>query len=203
MRLLVIGAGGHAKVVLDAARAAMLDVAGVVDPSGACTDLLGMPVSRSADGISADSFIVAVGDNRARARFFDEYSASGMRPASVIHPSAVIAPGVEIGDGTFIAAGVVVNVDARIGSNVILNTSCSVDHDCVVGDHAHVGPTCGLCGGVTVGAGALIGVGCSIIPRRSVGEWAIVGAGSTVIRDVPDSDLQAGVPARPINSIEE
>ena len=103
--------------------------------------MLGVPISETSEGLDADAFIIAVGDNRNRAQLFSEYLASGLKPAAVVHPSAVIAPGVEIGGGTFIAAGVVVNADTRIGSNAILNTSCTVDHDCVIGDHAHVGPT--------------------------------------------------------------
>ena len=203
MRLLVVGAGGHAKVVIDAARAAGFDVAGVIgDPQGR-TELLGVPISRSAEGVFAENFIIAVGDNRARAELFDQYCRAGQRPAVVVHPSAIIAEGVEVGGGTFIAAGVVINVGTRIGDNAILNTSCTVDHDCDVGDHAHVGPTSGLCGAVSVGAGALIGVGCSLIPLSSVGEWAVVGAGSTVIRDVPAGETHAGVPARLISSTEE
>jgi len=203
VRLLIVGAGGHAKVVVDAALAAGHEVVGIVGEARGRADLLGVAILESAEGIDAEAFIIAVGDNRARAELFAEYSATGMRPASVVHPSAIIADGVEIGGGTFIAAGVVVNVDARIGEDVILNTSCTVDHDCVIGDHAHIGPTSGVCGGVEIGAGALVGVGCSIIPTRSVGEWAVIGAGSAVVRDVPANATYAGVPARPITSSEE
>jgi sugar O-acyltransferase (sialic acid O-acetyltransferase NeuD family) len=179
-----------------------MEIAGVVgDPMGRA-DLLGVPISESAENIEADAFIIAIGDNRNRAEQFAAYLESGMPAAAVVHPSAVIAPGVEIGAGSFIAGGVVVNVDTRIGVNAILNTSCSVDHDCTVGDHAHVGPMSGLCGGVGIGSGALVGVGCSIIPTRSVGDWAVLGAGSVVVRDVPPGSLQAGVPARGIERTE-
>jgi len=203
VRLLVVGAGGHAKVIIDAARAAGIDVVGVVGNAPGHADLLGVAVSETREGTAADCFIIAVGDNHDRAALFAEYLAAGLRPASVVHPSAVIADGVTVGDGTFVAAGVVVNVDTLVGRNAILNTSCTVDHDCIIGDHGHVGPMSGLCGGVKIGSGALIGVGCSIIPLRSVGEWAVVGAGATVIHDVPAGEKYAGVPARMICPAEE
>lgn len=203
MRLLVIGAGGHASVVVDAAQVAGIDVMRVVGDASGRPDMLGVPISPTAEGADADGFIVAVGDNLARARLFAEYAASGQAPAAIIHPSAVIAPGVVIGDGTFVAAGVVINTGARIGSNAILNTSSTVDHDCVIGDHVHIGPMAGLCGGVHIGEGTLIGAGCSIIPARSVGEWTVIGAGSAVVRDVPANVTYAGVPARPISASEE
>lgn len=203
MRLLVVGAGGHAKVVIDAARLAGIEPVGVVDERGGRTDLLGIPVFAAAEDVDADSFLIAVGDNRTRADLFAAHAASGLTPASVIHPSAIIAPDVVIGGGTFVAAGVVVNTATTVGENAILNTSSTVDHDCVIGDHAHVGPTCGLCGGVSIGEGALIGVGCSIIPTRSVGAWTVLGAGSVVIDDIPSSSRFAGVPARSIEPVEE
>ncbi|MDZ4168504.1 MAG: acetyltransferase [Coriobacteriia bacterium] len=203
MRLLVIGAGGHASVVVDAAQLAGIDVVRVVGDPGGRSDVLGVPVSPSAKGADADGFIVAVGDNLTRAGLFADYSASGLRPATVIHPSAVIAPGVVIGEGTFVAAGVVINTGAHIGSNAILNTSSTVDHDCVIGDHAHIGPMTGLCGGVSIGEGALVGAGCSIIPSRSVGNWTVLGAGTVVVGDIPADGRYAGVPARSITASEE
>jgi sugar O-acyltransferase (sialic acid O-acetyltransferase NeuD family) len=200
VRLLVIGAGGHAKVVIDAARCARIEVAGVIDEPRGRTDLLGAPITEDPDGIDADGFIIAVGDNAARKLLFERYSESGLLPVAVVHPSAIIADGVEIGGGTLVAAGVVVNIDTRIGVNAILNTSCTVDHDCAIEDHAHVGPMTGLCGGVSVGEGALIGAGCSVIPLRAIGEWSVVGAGAAVVADVPAGEVHAGVPARPISS---
>lgn len=203
MRLLVVGAGGHASVVVDAAQVAGVDVIRVVGDPAERPDVLGARVSQTAEDAGADAFIIAVGDNRTRARLFAEYSATGLKPAAVIHPSAVIARGVVIGEGTFVAAGVVVNTGTRIGSNAILNTSSTVDHDCVVGDHAHIGPMTGVCGGVRIGDGVLVGVGCSIIPSCTVGDWTVLGAGSTVVHDLPADGRFAGAPARAIGSVKD
>ena len=97
-----------------------------------------------------------------------------------------------------VVAGVVMNLDAVIGRNSILNTGCTVDHDCIIGDHAHLGPGVNLCGGVRLGDGVLMGVGSCAIPRTRVGEWATVGAGSAVVDDVPPREVWGGVPARPL-----
>jgi UDP-perosamine 4-acetyltransferase len=196
VKVLVIGAGGHAKVVIDAARAAgYVVVAAIGSPDGA-SDVLGVPVVPSAEGISADGFIVAVGDNRHRAALFSEYTVAGLTAVPVVHPSAVIAEGAEIAEGAFVAAGVVVNPGARIGCNAILNTGCTVDHDCVIGSHAHIGPGVNLCGGTTIGVGTLVGVGACAIPGTVVGAWCTVGAGASVVDPVPDGLTVVGVPAR-------
>ena len=202
MRLLVIGAGGHAKVVIDAARCAGFEISGIVGREGDPAQVLGIPVSRDATDIAADEFIVAIGDNATRAHHFYECRAHALEPASVVHPSAVIARDVGIGAGTFIAAGVIVNVDAHIGANAILNTGCTIDHDCMIGDHALIGPTASLCGGVRIGEGVLLGAGASVAPGVSVGEWSVVGAGAAVVSDLPARSVCVGVPARRIRGIE-
>jgi len=198
--LLVIGAGGHAKVVIDTAKTAGLQVSGVIGGESSPPEILGIPVTRDRSGIQADSFIVAVGDNTARSALFAEYLEAGLTPVTVIHPSAIIADSVSLGAGTIVTAGVIVNVDAKIGDNVILNTGCRVDHDCIIGDHAHVAPGVTMCGGVHMGEGSLCGVGSSAIPCVVVGDWSIVGAGSTVIADVPPNSVWGGVPARPLGA---
>ena len=201
MRVLVIGAGGHAKVVIDAVRAAGFTVAGVVGRAGDAGTVLGHAVLHDASDVQADGFIVAIGDNAARARTFEHHLERGETPVSIVHPSAVVAKGVTVGDGAFVAAGVVVNVDAWIGANAILNTGCTVDHDCVVADHALIGPTASLCGGVEVGEGVLLGAGASVVPGARIGEWSIVGAGAAVVSDLPPRSVCVGVPARAVRPI--
>jgi len=202
VRLLVVGAGGHAKVVLDAARAAGFEIAGVIGDRDGRSQLLGVPVSESAEGIEVDGFIVAMGQNRARAEVFARYAAGPLPAVSVIHPTAIIADGVDIGEGSFVAAGVVVNVGASIGRDVILNTSCVVDHDVVVGDHALIGPTASLCGEGRVGEGVTFGAGASMIPVKSVGDWTMVGAGAAVVTDIPAGVTCVGVPARILRKVD-
>lgn len=203
MRLLVFGAGGHAKVVIDSALAAGWEIAGVVGAPGGASEILGHQVIDEAVGVDADGFIVAAGDNRTRARIFADRLTAGPPPVAVVHPSAVIGSDVSIGAGTLVAPGVVINAGARIGENAILNTGCLVDHDVIVGDHVHVGPGSTLCGAVKIGDGVLLGAGTSIIPVMSVGEWSIVGAGSAVVEDVPPRVVSVGVPARQIRRVEE
>jgi sugar O-acyltransferase (sialic acid O-acetyltransferase NeuD family) len=203
VRLLVVGAGGHAKVVIDAAEAAGFEIAGVLGAPDDAPELLGHPVSPDgAQTVAADGFIIAIGDNAARARRFAEFTASGLTPVTVAHPSAIVGRDVAIGGGSFLAAGVIVNAGTRIGADTILNTGCSVDHDCVIGEHSHVGPQATLCGAVTLGEGALLGVSSCASPGVSVGAWSIVGAGAAVVDDLPANTVCVGVPARPIRTSE-
>lgn len=203
MRLLVIGAGGHAKVVVDTAETAGHEIAGIIGAPGDAPTLLGRAVSRTTDGIEADGFIVAIGDNATRAHYFADYATTGLEPASVVHPSAIVGSDVELGGGTFVAPGVIINAGARIAENSILNTGCSVDHDCVIGAHAHVGPQAALCGGVRLGEGVLIGVGACASPGASVGAWTVVGAGAAVVDELPSDATCVGVPAKALRVAEE
>ncbi|MDR3686676.1 MAG: NeuD/PglB/VioB family sugar acetyltransferase [Coriobacteriia bacterium] len=203
MRLLVVGAGGHAKVVVDAAEAAGHDVVGVIGLPSDPSHVLGHPVVDGLDGIQAEGFVIAIGDNATRARFFAQYCESGLVPAVVVHPSVIVGSDVELGAGTFAAAGVVINTGARIGADSILNTGCSVDHDCIVGAHSHLGPQVALCGTVTLGEGVLMGVGSCASPGASVGAWSVVGAGAAVVGELPSLSVCIGVPARAVRTIEE
>lgn len=204
-RIIVFGAGGHAKVLLEAIRLASpsAEIA-IIDDSGSAfsAELLGLPISGDRAWLAANwpeaAVALGIGNNKARAAIADWLRSQGRFLATVIHPCAIVSPSASIGSGAFLAAGAVVNAEARIGQGVILNTLASVDHDCDIGAFAHIAPGSRLCGGVRIGARTLIGAASVAIPKVSVGANAIVGAGSVVLNDVPAEARVAGSPARPI-----
>jgi sugar O-acyltransferase (sialic acid O-acetyltransferase NeuD family) len=205
--LLVLGAGGHAKVLIDAARQSGRTIEGVLDDDPSkhgmsfyATTVLG-PIARLErwSGHRLE-FAVAVGGNGHRQRLQLAAVAAGLQPAVIVHPNACVAGTAVIGDGSVLFAGAVVNADARIGRGAIVNTGASIDHDCTIGDWVHVAPGVAICGGVRVGEGTLVGVGARIIPGVSIGKECLVAAGAVVCRNLPDFSRVAGVPARPMET---
>jgi sugar O-acyltransferase (sialic acid O-acetyltransferase NeuD family) len=205
-KLVVYGAGGHGRVVVDTAMAAGWGIGLWIDDRPACPALWDIPIVASRDvswgTMVSHAFVIAIGDNRKREEMFYRLCKFGLKPTLVIHPSAVISRFALIGSGTVVAADVVVNPAASIGENCILNTGCSVDHDCRVGSHAHLCPGVRLAGAVLVGAGAMIGVGATVMPRINLGEECVIGAGAVVTNDVPPKMVAYGNPARIVRSIE-
>src|ERR1022692_5047317 len=137
--LIIYGAGGHGRVVVDAALAAGWTIQSWIDDHPPSLTQWDISIVASKDVVwgtlTSRKFIVAIGDNRIRADVYRRLCELGLIPALVIHPSAVISHFARIGEGTMVAADVVVNPVASIGENCILNTGCSVDHDCRMGPH--------------------------------------------------------------------
>ena len=207
-KLVVFGAGGHAKVVIDIIeQQGSYEIAGLLDDDlkHQGQRFFGYPVlGTRADLprlISAQlrHAIVAIGDNADRAAVATHLDQLGWSLVSAVHPRASIGRGVNIGPGTVVMAGCVVNADAYLGAQVIVNTGATVDHDCRIEDGVHIAPGCHLCGNVGVGQGSLLGAGATVTPGVRIGNKAIVGAGSTVIHDVADETRVSGSPARPLD----
>lgn len=199
-RLVLIGAGGHGKVVADTAESAGYRSIVFVDKSWPERSEVGrFPiVGVDPEDVSepGDEFFCAIGSNARRERL------SGDLPGGPIpvlaHPSAIISPSATIGSGTLLVAGAIVNAHARIGRGVIINTASSVDHDCEIGDFVHISPGARLAGTVSVGARSWIGIGAAVREGTKIGKDVMVGAGAAVVSDIPDGARVGGVPARPI-----
>lgn len=199
--IVVVGAGGHGKVVADVARTAGYRVLGFVDDKAKRSPLQDIPLLGRLSDLDNLEFaasillVMGIGDNRARMEIVGMLDTAGYQFATVVAPSAVVSAYASLGPGTVVLPQVVVNAGARVGAHVILNTVCAVDHDCVIADYVHLSPGVRLSGNVRVGSGTHVGTGASVIPGVSIGEWSTVGAGAVVIRDIGSRVVAVGVPA--------
>jgi sugar O-acyltransferase (sialic acid O-acetyltransferase NeuD family) len=201
-KILLLGAGGHAKVVLDAILAGgrtRADIDVVDDrPQLQGRDYLGGPILARAAS-TADLFHVGIGVGRVRELPFGELAAALHVPFTVLHPAAVISTFAVVGAGSFVAALAVVGPMARLGESVIVNHGAVVDHDCVVGAFTHIAPHATLGGAVQIGRRVMIGAGANVLPGVRVGDDSTIGAGAVVTRDVPSGATWVGVPAAPLS----
>ncbi|MDK2954748.1 MAG: hypothetical protein PWQ57_244 [Desulfovibrionales bacterium] len=204
--VIVIGAGGHAKVLVDALLLAGVQVLGLLDrdPAMAGRDVLGVPVlggedklvQYAPDQVALVNAVGSVDSMQARKTVYDRLRGQGYGLAPVVHPQAVVSKFAEIQPGVQILAGAVVGPGAVIGENAIINTKASVDHDCRIGAHTHIAPGATLSGGVVVGESSHVGTGASAIQGIRIGRDCLVAAGAVVVRDVPDGAKVRGAPAR-------
>lgn len=207
MDIVIIGAGGHGRVVLDIlAQAREHNVVGFLDsnPSLHGRRMDGKPVLGDMSNLSAmidrgvQGAVVAIGDNGIRREFGEQVEDAGLSLVSAIHPSANLASNVTLGRNLVIAAGALVCAHCQIADSVILNTGCIVDHETKIGPAVHVCPGARLAGRVVIDAGAFVGIGATIVQNLRIGSDAIVGAGAVVVTDVEPMTTVVGVPARPI-----
>lgn len=204
--ILIFGASGHGKVVLDIARAADIPVLGFIDKTRSKgTMVCGVPVLGNQDDLptiiqstGCNQGVVAIGDNWVRSQIVQQIleAAPLFEFQSLIHPKATIGMDVFIGPGSVVMAGAVVNPCAQVGIHCILNTCVSVDHDCEIGNFASIAPRATLGGNVKIGDFSAIGLGVNIIHGRVVGTQTVVGAGSLVLHNIGDSLVAYGSPSR-------
>lgn len=208
--LYIIGAGGHAKVIIDLIETSTsLRISGLFDDKVKKGqgifgyDILG-PISALQEIKSNCDVILAIGDNDARNRTYqkivawnqsDEMNKNISFP-TLVHHSGVISPRSQIGDGTIVTAGAIIGPDAIIGNHCIVNTGATIDHECVLGDFSSVAPGVHLGGKVSIGDHTFIGIGASVIHGVKIGADVVVGAGSVVTKDVPSGVVCYGVPAK-------
>ncbi len=204
--LIIIGGGGHAKVLASALLLQHRSVLGFVDRNPLLPPLLGIAhlgdedvlFRYPPDQLRLVNGVGSIDSTAARRMLYEKFQKRQYVFETVIHPSAIIAPEVHIEDGVQVMAGTVVQPGSRIGANVILNTGARVDHDCSIEAHVHIAPGVTLSGNVHIGEGAHIGTGASIIQGITVGAASIVGAGAVVVTDVPEGITVVGVPATPV-----
>lgn len=200
--IVILGAGGHAKVVIELLRDANELVAVCVGGADSPDHCLGVRVVKGDEHLKklrGDGYsraFVAIGSNRVRQDVAGQVKQLGFSLVNAISPHASISPSAKLGSGIAIMAGAVINAEAVIGDLAIVNTGTTVDHDCIIGEAVHLAPQCALAGSVVIEDGAFLGVGCKVIPNMRIGKNVIAGAGSVVINDVPAAVTVVGVPAK-------
>jgi sugar O-acyltransferase (sialic acid O-acetyltransferase NeuD family) len=202
--LLILGAGGHGRVIADIALATGVwntvefydeqypdfSVAKQYLVAGNIEDLLNKH--------QGNDVVIGIGDNQARARIHRLLEQHNIQPVSVIHPSAIVSESAEVKAGTVVMPGAIINCNSVVGRSCIVNSGAVIEHDCVLGEFVHISPNATLAGGVEIGSSSWVGMGSCIRQQIRVGDNVIVGAGAVVVQDISSNQVVAGVPAAPI-----
>jgi len=202
--LIIIGAGGHGRVIADIAqKLGIYQNISFLDDSDA-KETMGLPIVGKTEEVgkyidTADIF-VAIGNSKVRGEFIERLLAMGANLPTLIHPSAIIGACVEIGAGTAIMAGAVINPCSRLGKGVILNTCSSIDHDCIIGNYCHLAVGVHVAGTVSLGDKVWLGAGVTIKNNVSICANCMIGAGAVVVKDITEAGTYIGLPAKKIEA---
>lgn len=205
--LVIIGAGGHARVVTDAVKESGFHLAGIIDidyqGGGRQETILGIPVI--GDMSALDKFepgntavVIAIGDCAKRAELYTKIKAIGFRLPFIIHPTAIVSKHVDIEGGVFINTGVIINAEVKIRENTIINTAAVIEHEVTIGRHCHLAPGVRIGGRTNINDYVFIGIGSNVINGINIGHNAIIGAGSVIINDVGAATTVVGAPGKMI-----
>lgn len=200
--LVIIGGGGHALVVGEAAALAAIAVAGVMDdradPPAACRGDHSMPwlgPIRAAER----PWILGIGDVVARRVILGRFAPVHQRAATVVHPRAIVSPSATLGRGVYVGPGAIIHSRARVGDHAIINSGAIVEHDCDIGPNSHIAPGTTLGGAARVGTDSLVGLGSAVLPGVWIGDRCVVGAGALVLTNIADGSIVVGMPAKPMH----
>lgn len=206
--ILVIGGGGHAKVLINCLLLKQMNILGILesDFSKMGQEILGIPIIGPDDAIfecdpSEVLLVNAIGSTRSlalRSDIFRKFKNLGYSFSSVVHPSAIVAADVVMGEGVQIMAGVIVQPGCQIGADSVINTRASLDHDCCIGEHVHIAPGVVLSGGVSIGQQTHLGTGSVVIHNITIGSHCMVAAGAVVTRNLKPGVRAMGVPAKEV-----
>ncbi|MGB7328556.1 MAG: acetyltransferase [Rubripirellula sp.] len=197
-QLYIIGAGGHAKVIVRASELLGYTVAGIFDDAvgkqgqlvagipvlGNCEDLVGRPALPT---------VIGIGDNATRKRLSESLDLDW---ATIVHPAATVDKSAQVHPGSIVMAGSVIQADTTVGDHCIINSGATVDHDCRLDGFCHIAPGVNIAGHCQLAEGVLVGIGANMIPSIRVGSWTTIGAGATVVQDLPAAVIANGVPAK-------
>jgi len=206
-RLMILGAGGHGKVVAEIAKLMkQWDEIAFLDDNLELKEVNGYKVIGALRNYSLyrdkyDFAFVAIGNNKLRTDLINDIMELNIQIPVLIHPFTSISCNTQIGAGTVVMAGAVINTNTSIGKGCIINTSSSVDHDCIIGDGVHISPGVNIGGTSSIGNNTWICIGANVANNINIGRSAIVAAGAAVVRDIDDDMLVGGVPAKYIKKL--
>ncbi len=198
-RLVIIGAGGHGRVVADIAlKQGYRDIIFLDDNARGKSlgfEIIG-PCSKTIElNDDKTDFVIGIGNNQIRKKIAKEY---GVNWVTLVHPTAIIGTGVQLGKGTIVTAGAIINPGSIVGEHCIINTAAVVEHDNVLENYVHISPKVALGGSVYVGAGTHVGIGAVVRNNINICGNSVIGAGATVVKDITEEGIYVGVPARKI-----